>query len=137
MVQQKRLMCWWKRAGQVTESSYRRNALSTQALCQGSLADSPASLIRMIPAMLGGFQLWNPVPLLEPSRQSAMGVAIHGFNLCSVCVPCVGVCLPLLPESAFPQGLGHDSAPASSFCLSLSTHERSLFGFLALKSMTF
>ena len=70
MIQQKRLMCWWKRAGQVTESRYKWNALLTQALCQGSLADSPASLIRMIPEMLGGFQLWNPVPLLEPSSCS-------------------------------------------------------------------
>ena len=66
-----------------------------------------------------------------------MAVATHGFILCSVCVLCVGVCLPLLPESALSQGLGHDSAPVSSFSLSLSTHERNLIGILALKSMNF
>lgn len=66
-------------------------------------------------------------------------VSIHGFDLCSVCVLCVGVCPPLFPKDAFPQGLGHDSF-CSTFLhlICLCPHmSRHLFGFLAFESMNF
>ena len=70
--------------------------------------------------MLGGFRLWN---LGLQRADVLMGTTVKTESqgcvstwLCAVqclCALC-GVCQPLLPESAFPQGLGHDSAPGSS-----------------------
>lgn len=59
-------------------------------------------------------------------------VSRHCFMLCSVCVPCMGVCQPLFPTDPISQGLG-----GSWFNLPSHTEQTFLWIFWPLKAWFF